>query len=199
MKIRPSTDKDHKQMSQILTEAFLKYPVFIAFLPEKNHRQEFLKELFTANVKVFEKINGSYIAEHNNEIVGVMLVKDDKHPEPGILKYLVNAFWGMFRPRNLVSLRDFFQTINEMDGDLIEADEPSWYVDSLAVAVNQQGLGVGTALLRQLDKIVQHGKVVLSTNTENNSRFYEKNGYQQINFSNKNPQFKTWQFEKKIE
>lgn len=185
-------------MSQILTEAFFEYPVFTAFLPEKKHRQEFLEELFTANVKAFEKIAGSFVATENEKIIGILLVKDAKHNEPGIYDYLRCANLKMFKWNNLISLRDFFRTIDEMDGNLIATDEESWYVDSLAISPNSQGKGVGSELLHYLDEFVKPGRIMLSTNTVSNSKFYEKNGYTLINFSEENPKFKTWQFEKII-
>ncbi|GKQ43382.1 hypothetical protein RD055328_13050 [Companilactobacillus sp. RD055328] len=201
MRVRPSTINDHKQMTQVLIEAFFEYPVFIAFLPDKEHRQDFLSELFTANIKVFEKINGSYVAEADDgSIQGVILVKDDKHKEPGVMSYLINSKKGMFKPSNIRSLIDFFRIIEEMDGEFISQDI-SWYVDSLAIKPSSQGKGIGSLLLDELDQIVKKrkgGRIVLSTNTATNAKFYEKNGYQLVNHSTKNTKFETWHFAKEI-
>ncbi|MGR3741132.1 GNAT family N-acetyltransferase [Companilactobacillus sp. DQM5] len=199
MNFKKSQINDHQCMTDILLNAFADYPVFTAFLPEKTHRLDFLKELFTANIKVFEKIDGSYIAIDNNQIVGVLLVKKQGYKDPGILKYLMNSRANMYKPKNLKSLYDFLKVINDMDDEII-SQEISWYVDSLTVNPNTQGKGVGSFLLEQLDKLVEKngGKILLSTNKTINVSFYKKNNYQQINYSKSKYGFETWQFQKII-
>ncbi|MDO1604860.1 GNAT family N-acetyltransferase [Lactobacillus sp. YT155] len=200
MKIRASKDSDHQQMMEVLTAAFVEYPFFTAFLPEKKHRLDFLNELFIANVLAFEEINGSYVAyDENEQILGVMLVKDDQSKEPGFWSYLRKSRIGMFKPSNLKSLREFFKIIENEDDDII-SQEITWYVDSLVVNPKVQSKGVGSFLLKSLDEIVAKngGTVVLSTNTLPNTEFYEKNGYQKTDYAKSEYGFETWHFQKDI-
>ena len=87
-------------------------------------------------------------------------------------------------PVGFSRILDFFTISEEAHADCAKNCPGAWYLELLAVDGNRKGQGLGSNMLQDcvIPYIKTRGDKLLSliTNTEQNRKFYTKNGFQEF-------------------
>lgn len=175
------TRKEVNECANLVARAFDDYDYFTLYFKEDNLRhlfqQRVIRSEFATNLKAAHMLVGRL----NGEIVAVCQLHAPDHKKPSDLAYLLHGFGKVYTIGNKTLVKDWLN----MDAN---ASEPchnlkpnAWYISSLAIDPNCKRQGIGSLMLNNIIRpyVKQHGgiEICLFTNSEENCRFYEKNGY----------------------
>ena len=180
MKCRLATRADIPEMTRIITEGFLDYPLHVMLEPYLYRPERYPECLAAINRMLaasYQRVRHALVVEHEGRIVGTALMHDRK---VGVLQSFLNGGYEFYRyasPRLVMSfcfvfVRDDLVTI--VFGDFV------WFVEVLSVDKSMRGRGVGRWLVSQVlpDYVAKRGGRAYGfvTSTEKNARFYLNGG-----------------------
>lgn len=188
LNFRRANERDLAAAVAVLTAAFADYEVYREkfrplFASEQSYR-EFLNGLHTVMVRATLRHHICLLAEGDDgRLRAVASVHRIGHRPVGLLTFLRAGMWKLWRYAR--QLRAFQRVFDVGSREAKEANAvPSFYLELLAVAPDGQGQGLGGVFLREgLDGLAREekiGRITLTTNTESNCRFYERNGFRQL-------------------
>lgn len=198
-----------KEVAKMITKSFGNYPFYLLTFEDKFKNKEKL-------YKYLEKLNRIYILSNfrkhkvivgieNNKIISVLMLQDPKSKRLSIWDYIVSGGIKLVFPVGFKRIIDFFKISNKVHEEVENNYPNSLYIELLVISNELKGKGYGSKLFNEFlfPYLKKEGikELSLITNTEINSKFYLKNGFQ--NFSIKNLKYKekeitTWSFIKKL-
>lgn len=169
-----------KRAADVIASAFLHEPGVVSVIrrnPEK--RLRILRRHFLTQVTLNLPKNVSSCAVCDKEIVGLMIVSgpgDETVTTAGLITFLGRSLFHLSPAIIWRGLRSSLQ--DERHRPM----EPNYYLETLAIAPEFQGFGIGTRLLEHLTGKADHENVLtyLSTTDQRTVPFYEKHGFRTI-------------------
>jgi ribosomal protein S18 acetylase RimI-like enzyme len=174
--VRRATADDVTAMAAQMARTFLDDPVTSHIFRNEARREAGLRAYFGTQMKAdYLPFGGCYTAEG---YAGSAIWAPAGKPMPGVVAGMLTMLPVL--PYVIANMRTTFQLLS-----LIESKhprEPHWYLASLGTAVEQQGKGVGGALMRPvLDHCDAEGiPCYLESSKERNIPFYRRHGFEVV-------------------
>lgn len=172
-----------KEISRFTTETFGDYPFFkFAFKNLENEEKylRYMDKLHYVHIKANMYKYKCFVGTIDEKIVSIALLQNPNVKRVTIFDYIKAGGVGLLFPVGFKSLINFFD-ISEESHKSCEKYNDAWYVELLAVSKNHKGQGLGSDMLNDclIPYIKSEGgtQLALVTNTEQNCKFYKKNGF----------------------
>ena len=180
MKCRPATRADIPEMTRIITEGFLDYPLHIMLKPYL-YRSEHYPECVTVINRMladsYQRVRHALVVEHEGRVVGAALLHDRK---VGFVRSFLSGGYEFFRYASPSLVKEFSDAVDSGDQVTAEKGDFDWYLEVLSVDKQMRGRGVGRWLVSQVlpDYVAKRGGRAYGfvTSTEENARFYLNGG-----------------------
>ena len=132
-------------------------------------------------IKVNVQQNKCFVGVKDGEIVSAALVEDPANKKADVQDYVKAGGLSLVFPVGLSKILNFFHFSEYARADCDKKYPSAWYLEVLAVDDSMKGCGLGSGMLQDcLILYVQHQggqELTLITNTEENCKFYQKNGF----------------------
>ena len=174
--VRRATADDVTAVAAQMARTFLDDPVTSHIFRNEARREAGLRAYFGTQMKAdYLPFGGCYVAEG---YAGAAIWAPAGKPLPTVVRGMLTMLPVM--PYVIANMRTTFQLLA-----LIESKhprEPHWYLASLGTAVEQQGKGVGGALMRP---VLEHCDAegipcYLESSKERNLPFYRRHGFEVV-------------------
>ena len=206
MKCRPATRADIPEMTRIITEGFLDYPLHIMLKPYL-YRAEHYPECVTAINRMladsYQRVRHALVVEHEGRVVATALLHDRK---VGFASNITSGGYELFRYATPRLIADFANVTNWADQIAIDNGDFDWYLEILSVDKTMRGRGVGRWLVSQVlpDFVARKGGHAYGfvTSTESNARFYLNGGCElldRVDVTMREHSCPIWAFQRKAE
>ena len=180
MKCRPATRDDIPEMTRIITEGFLDYPLHIMLKPYLYQPDRYPQCLAVINrmlARSYQQVRHALVVEHGGRVVATALMHDRK---VGFVRSLVSGGYEFFRYASPGLVKDFADVTERADQIAIDRGDFDWYLEVLSVDSSMRGRGVGRWLVAKVlpDFVAKRGGHAYGfvTSTEKNARFYLNGG-----------------------
>lgn len=180
MKCRLATRADIPEMTRIITEGFLDYPLHVMLEPYLYRPERYPECLAAINRMLaasYQKVRHALVVEHGGRIVGTALMHDRK---VGVLQSFLSGGYEFYRYASPLLVKDFSDVVDRADQVTIDKGDFDWYLEVLSVDKSMRGRGVGRWLVSQVlpDYVAKRGGRAYGfvTSTEKNARFYLNGG-----------------------
>ena len=182
---REATRGEIKKISRMAADSFGEYPMFdlifrSAFSSKKKYIK-YMRRLHSVNVRALQQRNICLVGLRDEQIVCFALLEDPGAQRVALQDYIHSGGLSLLFPVGLKRLSSFFELSEIARRDCMQGYPDSWYLELLVVAAEYKGQGVGSKMLNECIKpyVLSHGgdSITLITNTAQNCRFYEKNGF----------------------
>ena len=180
MKCRLATRADIPEMTRIITEGFLDYPLHVMLEPYLYRPERYPECLAAINRMLaasYQRVRHALVVEHGGRIVGTALMHDRK---VGVLQSFLNGGYEVYRYASPRLVKDFSDVVDRADQVTIDKGDFDWYLEVLSVDKSMRGRGVGRWLVSQVlpDYVAKRGGRAYGfvTSTEKNARFYLNGG-----------------------
>lgn len=182
---REATQKDFNRIAQLSAQSFRNYPYFDcvfrnAFRTESSY-SSYMEKLHRINIKANVQQNKCFVGVKDGEIVSAALVEDPANKKADVQDYVKAGGLSLVFPVGLSKILNFFHFSEDARADCDKKYPSAWYLEVLAVDDSMKGCGLGSGMLQDcLIPYVQHQgghELTLITNTEENCKFYQKNGF----------------------
>lgn len=180
MKCRLATRADIPEMTRIITEGFLDYPLHVMLEPYLYRPERYPECLAAINRMLaasYQRVRHTLVVEHEGRIVGTALMHDRK---VGVLQSFLNGGYEFYRYASPRLVKDFSDVVDRADQVTIDKGDFDWYLEVLSVDKSMRGRGVGRWLVSQVlpDYVAKRGGRAYGfvTSTEKNARFYLNGG-----------------------
>ena len=180
MKCRLATRADIPEMTRIITEGFLDYPLHVMLEPYLYRPERYPECLAAINRMLaasYQRVRHALVVEHEGWIVGTALMHDRK---VGVLQSFLNGGYEFYRYASPRLVKDFSDVVDRADQVTIDKGDFDWYLEVLSVDKSMRGRGVGRWLVSQVlpDYVAKRGGRAYGfvTSTEKNARFYLNGG-----------------------
>lgn len=198
-----------KEVAKMVTESFGDYPFYLLTFEDKFKKKD---KLF----KYLEKLNCIHILSNfrkhkvivgveNNKIISILILQNPKLKRLSIWDYILSGGIKLVFPVGFKRIIDFFKISNKVHEDIENNYPNSLYIELLVISKELKEKGYGSKLFNEFlfPYLKNEGikELSLITNTEINSKFYLKNGFQNFNIKNlkyKEKEITTWSFIKKL-
>jgi predicted N-acetyltransferase YhbS len=145
--VRQATRSDAKELVRVLARAFDDDPLMVWMLPDPASRQRRIRRMFHTIFRheVFA-FGGARVATEDGRIVGAALwIPPRSSPKPSVVRQLM-ALPGFLRAFGRQTLLPNTYLLAALK---VHPHEKHWYLYLIGVDPDQQGKGVGAALLRE--------------------------------------------------
>ncbi len=180
---REARTDEIREIAKFTTETFGDYPFFKFAFRNLNSEEKYLKymdKLHYVHIRANMYKYKCFVGTLNGKIVSAALLQNPNVRRVTIFDYIRAGGVGLLFPVGFGSLIDFFD-ISEESHKPCEKYKNAWYVEMLVVNKELKGKGIGSDMLNNcLIPYVNSERgtqLALVTNTEQNCRFYEKNGF----------------------
>ena len=180
MKCRLATRADIPEMTRIITEGFLDYPLHVMLEPYLYRPERYPECLAAINRMLaasYQRVRHALVVEHEGWIVGTALMHDRK---VGVLQSFLNGGYEFYRYASPRLVKDFSDVVDRADQVTIDKGDFDFDLDVLSVDKSMRGRGVGRWLVSQVlpDYVAKRGGRAYGfvTSTEKNARFYLNGG-----------------------
>ncbi len=133
MKCRPATRADIPEMTRIITEGFLDYPLHIMLKPYL-YRAEHYPECVTAINRMladsYQRVRHALVVEHEGRVVGTALLHDRK---VGFIRSFLSGGYEFFRYAPPLLVKEFSDVVDSADQVTIDKGDFDWYLEVLSV------------------------------------------------------------------
>lgn len=193
------------RMAELTTQSFIAYPLYQVIRKEFKDEQTYRKFVYTLQyvfLKAFLKYQLVFIGIENRQVVSVAMLEDPNRKVPNLWDYIRVGGLALFKYMNVFKVFDYLKLIEDTKMACKQIEETKWHLSNLAVDHAKQGKKLGSRMLEEC--IIpyvkeQKGKLLtLTTNTEQNSRFYVKNGFiafDKRSISLKDESVENWSFQ----
>lgn len=172
-----------RQAAEVAVQAFSTYEYFTNYFPEAESRLDFMRRVITSEYRTNYGKAHYLVGRLDDRIVAVADLRSPNYQKPGDLAYLLHGWWRVMtlRPKEPV------ETWLQMDQEAgmychNQADTHTWYLSSLTISPDCQGMGIGTEMLMHtiIPYIKQHGgsRISFFTNSQKNLEFYSGLGFE---------------------
>jgi GNAT superfamily N-acetyltransferase len=170
---RVATADDARAVADLLTAAFVDYPIWVWVEPDDDERRRALRGFYEADTADTMALGASdLLFDDDGDLVAAAIWVPSAHLQGGFLTAPgLEAHWSAAAG---VRLRSMMRIMEEM-----APSEPHWYLDLLAVEPVRQGGGLGAAVLAPgLARADADGlPCALETGRPATLRFYERLGF----------------------
>ncbi len=181
MIFRPARKNEIQRCAQLASKSFEDYVFYKMFPMRESARIRFIHAIMSTGIRCAYAEDELFVADDNGEIVAVaILEKPDKKPVDDST-YLRNGGWKVLLTGGKDNTIAWMKMLEECDSAIHSLSEAHWYLSSLTIADGRKGQGFGSRTIQ--DGIIPHikemggGVLTLITNSDENRRFYEKNGF----------------------
>ncbi len=182
--------KEIKVIARMVAESFGEYPMYTLTLRDKfKSKEDFIKYITKLNkvhIRSNQRKHKCFVGVDNDKIVSVALLQDPKIKRISIFNYILSGGIGLLFPVGFRRILDFFDISNEACKACEIEHKDAFYIELLVVSDKSKGQGLGSKMIN--DCLIPYAKahggkeIALITNTENNCKFYEKNGFKNFAF-----------------
>ena len=204
MEFRTMTQEELTRCADLAARAFFDYPYFTNYFPDEKQRDRFLHRLLEVELKIHRSLAEILVAVEDGEIAAVAILCDPDYHQPTDPQYIRAGFLKVFLAGGFVDVNRWLG-VERKAGIPCHSQENAWYLSMLTVDPRYQGRGVGTAMLQEcmLPKIRERRGTDfnLFTNSEENCRFYEKNGFSQFDrmfFDYQGKRLGSWSYQMRL-
>ena len=183
IKYREARKEEIEEISKLTTEAFGDYPFFkFAFKKLENEKMylNYMYKLHCVHFKANMYKYKCFVGTVDGKIVSAALLQDPNTKRVTLFDYIRAGGVKLLFPVGFNELINFFN-ISEESHRPCEKYKNAWYIESLAVSKEYKGRGIGCDMINSclIPYIASKGakQLTLITNTEQNCKFYEKNGF----------------------
>ncbi len=195
----------YKECGLLLARAFADYDYFKIYFPDDKKRALYLQCAMTLTLKLHRDNAVILTAEDDNNLCAVcILFPPNVHRKPA-LDYLLNGFLKMYFYAGFKSVSSWLSMDSSASKPCHSLSRTSWYVNTLGVAPEKQGCGIGSRFINDciIPFIKENGgnKLCLFTNSEENRLFYQQNGFSQFKeeeYHYKGKSLGSWSYIKEI-
>ena len=180
MKCRRATRDDIPDMTRIITEGFLDYPLHVMIKPYLYQPERYSQCLTSMNrmlARSYLRSRDALVVEHDGRVVATALMHDRKVP---FVRNLLDGGYDLFRYASPRLVADFSDVADRSDQIAIAKGDFDWYLEVLSVDSGMRGHGVGRWLVSKVlpDFVAKRGGRAYGfvTSTESNARFYTNGG-----------------------
>lgn len=206
---REATKKEIAQIARLATVSFGNYPFFdFAFLSAFKRESDYfayLEKLHRIHIRANMQCHKCFVGVEDGKIVSAALLQNPTKKRIRVWDYIRAGAVGLLFPVGLSKILDFFAISEDAHIDCAHKYSSSWYLEMLVVDGSMKGRGLGSKMLHDclIPYIQKQGSksFTLITNTEQNCRFYQKNGFQQFaarTMERNGMQIGNWSFEMSI-
>ncbi len=185
---REAEKNEISQIARLTTVSFGNYPFFDFALLNAFKRESdyfaYLEKLHSIHIRANMQRHKCFVGVEDGKIVSAALLQHPTKKRISVWDYIRAGAVGLLFPVDLPKILDFFAISEEAQIDCAHQYASSWYLEMLVVDGTMKGRGLGSKMLH--DCLIpyirkQGGKTLtLITNTEQNCRFYQKNGFRQF-------------------
>ena len=196
-------------ISKLAALSFGHYPFFdFAFQDSFESEKEYFKyleKLHRVHTRANMKCHKCFVGEKNGRIVSAALLQDPSKRRISVWDYIESGGMSLLFPVGFSKILDFFDVSEEGHLDCAEQYPNAWYIELLAVDAEMKGGGFGSGMIN--DCLIPYirsnagGELALTTNTEKNCTFYEKNGFgcfAERRLTRGGQEIKNWSFVKTV-
>ena len=115
MKCRLATRADIPEMTRIITEGFLDYPLHVMLEPYLYRPERYPECLAAINRMLaasYQRVRHALVVEHEGRIVGTALMHDRK---VGVLQSFLNGGYEFYRYASPLLVKDFSDVVDRAD------------------------------------------------------------------------------------
>jgi len=179
VQVRRAARDDTRTVIEVIGDAFRDDPVLSWLIPDPERRHDVMARYFRLAVMDLYLPHGQVYLTDDASGAAVCLPPG---PPAGVLPTLaeLGLAWHFFRAcgfRGLLRVNTLHAALRAN-----RPTEPHFYVHALGVRRNQQGRGVGSALLRQVTEICDRRRcpAYLENSNERNLALYERHGFRPV-------------------
>ena len=187
--------------ASLAARAFMDYEYFTDYIPDDRRRARFLDTLMEIELRINNGPATFFTAKDDGTIVALAMLCPPDYVKPSALGYMKAGFGKCFLRGGIRDVTAW----NDMEG---KAGEPchrlgrkTWYLNLLTVEPSAKGRGVGSAMLQEclIPFVKEQGGngLCLFTNSQENRRFYQKNGFREFDerwFEYKGHRLGSWSY-----
>ena len=185
---REATKKEINTIAKLAAQSFCNYPFFrFAFRDSFKSERAYLaymEKLHRIHIKANMRNHICLVGTIDETIVSTAMLQDPNKKRIRIGEYILSGGISLMFPVGFSRILDFFTISEEAHADCAKNCPGAWYLELLAVDGNRKGQGLGSNMLQDcvIPYIKTRGDKLLSliTNTEQNRKFYTKNGFQEF-------------------
>ena len=170
--------------ASLAARAFMDYEYFTDYIPDARRRERFLDTMMEIELRINDGPAFFFTAKEEGAVVAVAMLCPPEYVKPSALAYMKAGFGKCFLRGGIRDVAAW----NTMEG---KASEPchsltgkTWYLNLLTVEPSAKGRGLGSAMLQEclIPFVKDHGGngLCLFTNSQENRRFYQKNGFREF-------------------
>jgi len=206
---REAKKNEIPQIAELVANSFGEYPMYtLTFRDKFCNRESFIKYITKLNkvhISANAKKHKCLVGVKDDKIVSVALLQNPNISRITLFDYIRAGGIGLLFPVGFKRLINFFEISNQAHLDCEKSCKKDWYVELLAVLSNSKGQGIGSQMINDclIPYVKKQGgkKIALTTNTEQNCKFYIKNGFINFAFSKlkwKDKSIQDWSFYKEL-
>ena len=180
MKCRPATRADIPEMTRIITEGFLDYPLHVMLEPYLYRPERYPECLTVINRMLadsYQRVRHALVVEHEGRVVGTALMHERKI---GVVRSFLSGGYELYRYASPLLVKEFSDVVDYADQVTIDTGDFDWYLEVLSIDESMRGRGVGRWLVSQVlpDYVAKRAGRAYGfvTSTEKNARFYLNGG-----------------------
>ena len=181
MVYREAQKSDLKAIAELMSESFSRYSYFDVYVADKDKRLKFMRAIQEMHTKLSFKNEKILVGVQNDKIVAVAILKAPNSPEGSILDYILAGGLNVIFTGGISSAFGLLGMTEEASVECHKQYPNAWYLTTLAVCSSCQGQGLGGKMINECIKpyiLSQGGDMcTLITHSEENDRFYIKNGF----------------------
>lgn len=185
IQFRMMRQEERRACAQLAADSFMDYVFFINYVSNEKRRQQFLRKMIDCEMRLNESQAVNLIAQENENIVAVAILYPPTYKKPSDTEYMLSGFLGAMIAGGLKDT-SAWNEMNEQNDTPCRNLNGAWYINLLTVAPDYKGMGIGSRMLREciFPYVSEQGgkELCLVTNSEENCRFYEKNGFVRFHF-----------------
>lgn len=185
---RKATKNDLDAVAHLAAQSFGDYPFFSFALrsgfDDDTAYRAYLEKLFRIHIKANMRAHHCFVGVLDGKIVSTALLQDPEKGRVTIGQYILSGGVRLIHPVGFSRILDFFSISEQAHADCARTCPDAWYLELLAVDSDMKGQHLGSDMIQDcLIPFVQSNtgkQLALITNTDQNRKFYLKNGFQEF-------------------
>lgn len=177
-----------REAAQVAARAFHSYEYFTNWFPDPDERFRITFAILWREFKTNFNASRYLVGKQDGKIVCVAQLNPPSYRKPSDLRYILNGWLKVYREGDRATIDSWLK----MDADAgipcheYQKTGPGiWYASSLTVDPNVQGTGVGSRFIEFWEEYIRENggrELVFFTNSEKNIAFYQKRGFEVIDY-----------------
>lgn len=183
---REMEKKELRECAHIAAQAFMSYTYFSNYIPDDKKREAFLERLILCEFKANYGLKETVIltAVRDGKPVAVAHLCSPSFEKPSDLRYVLKGWLGVLNAGGSKDVNAWNEMQKEAGDPCHRLGGKTWYLSLLTVAQQEERKGIGSAFIGQfiIPYVKEHGgeALCLFTNSEENRKFYTRNGFKEF-------------------